>query len=92
MREDRVKHVYYTILTGYGIWGMVTLMLFDPMQILKVAGVLMNVSLGIASWHTLYANLTLLPTELRPNWLMRLGTFACGLFFLGVSAIVVASL
>ncbi len=92
MREDRVKHVYYTILTGYGIWGMVTLMLFDPMQILKVAGVLMNVSLGIASWHTLYANLTLLPNELRPNWLMRLGTFACGLFFLGVSAIVVASL
>ncbi|HVX11400.1 MAG TPA: Nramp family divalent metal transporter [Pirellulales bacterium] len=92
MREDRVKHLYYTILTGYGVWGMVTLMLFDPMQILKVAGVLMNVSLGIASWHTLYANVTLLPPELRPNWLMRLGTFTCGLFFLGVSAIVVASL
>ena len=92
IREDRVKYVYYGILAGYGVWGLVAMTLCDPLQILKVAGVLMNVSLGIASWHTLYANLTLLPRELRPNWLMRLGTFACGCFFLGVSAIVVASL
>jgi Mn2+/Fe2+ NRAMP family transporter len=92
MREDRVKYVYYGILTSYGIWGLVAMTLFDPLQILKIAGVLMNVSLGIASWHTLYANLTLLPRELRPNWLMRVGVFCCGAFFLGVSAIVVASL
>jgi hypothetical protein len=92
IREDRVKYVYYGILTGYGIWGLAAMTMFDPLQILKIAGVLMNVSLGIASWHTLYANLTLLPRELRPNWLMRLGNFACGAFFMGVSAIVVASL
>lgn len=92
MREDRVKYVYYTILFGYGVWGLFTLSLFEPMVILKIAGVLMNVSLGIASWHTLYANLSLLPRELRPNWLMCLGTFACGAFFLGVSAVVVAML
>lgn len=92
LREDRVKYVYYTILFGYGVWGFFTLSLFEPMVILKIAGVLMNVSLGIASWHTLYANLSLLPRELRPNWLMRLGTFACGAFFLGVSVVVIASL
>lgn len=92
MREDRVKYVYYTILFCYGVWGLFTLSLFEPMVILKIAGVLMNVSLGIASWHTLYANLSLLPRELRPNWLMCLGTFACGAFFLGVSVVVVAAL
>jgi Mn2+/Fe2+ NRAMP family transporter len=92
LREDRVKLVYYGILACYGVWGLIALSLFDPLQILKVAGVLMNVALGFAAWHTLYVNLSLLPRELRPNWLMRLGTFACGAFFLGVSALVLSSL
>jgi Mn2+/Fe2+ NRAMP family transporter len=92
MREDRVKYVYYGILAGYGAWGLVAMTLFDPLQILKAAGVLMNVALGVAAWHTLYVNVTLLPRALRPNWLMRTGVFACGLFFLAVSAIFVASL
>ncbi|MGH7193917.1 MAG: hypothetical protein ACREJM_10340, partial [Candidatus Saccharimonadales bacterium] len=92
MREDRVKYLYYTILAGYGVWGLAAMTFLDPMQILKMAGVLMNVSLGIASWHTLYANLTLLPRALRPNWLMRIGTFFCGAFFLAASAIVVWTL
>jgi hypothetical protein len=87
-----VKLVYYGILACYGVWGLIALSLFDPLQILKVAGVLMNVALGFAAWHTLYVNLSLLPRELRPNWLMRLGTFACGAFFLGVSALVLSSL
>ncbi|HEX7446422.1 MAG TPA: Nramp family divalent metal transporter [Pirellulales bacterium] len=92
MREDRVKYLYYGILAGYGIWGLVAMTMFDPIQILKLAGVLMDVSLGFASWHTLYVNLTLLPRELRPNWLMRIGTFFCGAFFLAASVIVVCTM
>lgn len=92
IREDHVKYVYYAILAAYGAWGLVALTLFDPIQILKLAGVLMDVALGFAAWHTLYVNLTLLPRELRPNWLMRLGTFACGAFFWAVSVIVVWTL
>lgn len=92
MREDRVKYLYYGILAGYGTWGLGAMTLFDPIQILKLAGVLMDVSLGFASWHTLYVNLALLPRELRPNWLMRIGTFLCGAFFLAASVIVVWTL
>lgn len=92
IREDQVKYVYYAILAAYGVWGLVALTLFDPIQILKLAGVLMDVALGFAAWHTLYVNLTLLPRELRPNWLMRVGTFACGAFFWAVSVIVVWTL
>jgi len=92
MREDRVKYVYYGILAGYGAWGLVAMAMFNPLEILKAAGVLMNVALGVAAWHTLYVNVALLPRALRPNWLMRIGVFACGLFFLGVSAIFVATL
>ncbi|HJT31434.1 MAG TPA: Nramp family divalent metal transporter [Pirellulales bacterium] len=92
IREDHVKYVYYAILAAYGAWGLVALTLFDPIQILKLAGVLMDVALGFAAWHTLYVNVALLPRELRPNWLMRLGTFACGAFFWAVSVIVVWTL
>ena len=92
MREERVKFIYYAILAGYCVWGLIALTYFDPLQILKTAGVLMNVALGVVAWHTLYANVTLLPPTLRPNWLMRLGLFTCGAFFLAVSLIVVASL
>jgi hypothetical protein len=37
-------------------------------------------------------NRTLLPPELRPNWFMQLGVVFCGLFFLGIAAIVVLTL
>ena len=42
--------------------------------------------------HALYVNKTLLPPELRPNCFMQLGVILCGLFFLGITAIVVLTL
>jgi hypothetical protein len=92
IREDRVGLVYYTILATYCVWGLVTLTLCEPMQILKIAGVLMNVALGFASWHTLYVNRSLMPQPLRPNLFMQAGTLTCGAFFLGVSVIGIRSL
>ncbi|MEX0710830.1 MAG: Nramp family divalent metal transporter [Pirellulales bacterium] len=89
---DRVKYVYYGILLAYCIWGLFALTLFDPLQILKIAGVLMNFALGSSALHTLYVNRTLLPAELRPNWIMQTGTLLCGIFFLGISVIVIAHL
>ena len=49
--------------------------------------VLVNISLGMSSFHTLYVNRTLLPPELRPNWIMQLGLVATGVFFLAISAV-----
>jgi hypothetical protein len=89
---ERVRWVYYSILTLYGVWGLVTLTLFDPLQIAKISGVLMNVALGWTSLHAVYVNRTLLPRELRaPVW-MQLGSVLCGIFFLGVSTIVFLNL
>src|SRR5262249_4278485 len=92
MREDQVGYLYYGILATYCVWGLVALALCNPLQILKIAGVLMNVALGFASWHTLYVNCSLMPRDLRPNWLMRAGTVVCGAFFLAISAIGMKSL
>jgi hypothetical protein len=87
---DRVKYIYYGILSAYAVWGLYALWQFDdPLQILKIAGVMMNVALGFCAWHTLYVNRTLLPPALRPNWFMQAGLVLCGAFFLGVSMLVV---
>ena len=86
---NQVKHIYYTIVALYGIWGLFALSLFDPLQIAKLGAGLGNVALGATALHTLYVNRTLLPREIRPGWFMQLGLFCCGVCFLGISAVVV---
>ena len=92
MHGNQVKYVYYSILVGYGAIGLVLMAFFDPLVTAKIGAGLMNVGLGAVSLHTLYVNRTLLPPALRPNWLMQLGVLSCGVFFLGISAIVVMNL
>jgi hypothetical protein len=40
-----------------------------------------NFALAFSAWHTLVVNTTLLPRELRPNWLIRIGLVLAGVFF-----------
>ncbi len=88
MSGHQIKYVYYGILLLYGVWGLVALTYFKPLQIAIISAVLMNVALGFSALHTLYVNRTLLPPQLRPNWFMQAGTAFCGLFFLSISAVV----
>jgi hypothetical protein len=88
LKGNHVKYVYYAILSGYAVWGLIALTLFNPLEIAKIGAVLGNVALGASAFHTLYVNSTLLPRELRPNLLMRAGLVACGVFFLTITAIV----
>jgi hypothetical protein len=82
-----VIRVYYTILAVYCVWGFVALTFMSPLQIAIIGPVLGNVALGFSAFHTLVVNRRLLPVELRPNWFMQLGLIACGVFFLGITAI-----
>ena len=75
-----------------GVWGFLVLLFLEPLAILKIGGVLMNVALGASALHGLYVNCTLLPPEVRPNWFIRIGVVFCGIFFFGISAIVLVSL
>jgi hypothetical protein len=88
MSPDRVRTIYYGILTLYGLWGLVALTLFDPLQIAKIAAVLMNIALGWSALHAVYVNRMFLPRELKSPLWMQLGTLACGVFFIAISAIV----
>ncbi len=83
---NRVRLIYYSLLSIYAVWGTITLALLSPLQIAKVGAVLGNVALGFSAFHTLYVNRTLLPRQLRPNLLMQLGLIGCGVFFFSITA------
>jgi hypothetical protein len=88
LHGNQVKYVYYGILLIYAVWGFIVLLLFNPQIILKIGGTLMNVAMGFSALHTLYVNRTLLPRELQPNWFMQAGVLFCGVFFLGLTVVV----
>jgi Mn2+/Fe2+ NRAMP family transporter len=87
VRETRVKYIYYSLMIGMAIFGLVALLNVKPITLLKISGFVLNISLGASALHALYVNCTLLPPPLRPNWFMRLGVLSCGLFFFVISGI-----
>jgi len=88
LEGNQVKYVYYTILTAYGLWGLVALALTpNPLVLAVASGVMMNLALGVSSLHTLYVLLTLLPRQLRPGWFQCTGLVCCAVFYIGISAI-----
>jgi hypothetical protein len=91
LEGGQVRLIYYGILGVYGVWGLIALAMFDPLEIAVIGAVLQNVALGCAALHTLYVNRTLLPKELQPNLLMQFGLVFCSLFFITVTLVVVVT-
>jgi hypothetical protein len=88
----KIRHLYFGMLIAYLLFGMVTLMIFpNPTGLVKKVGLIYNFALGISCWHTLVVNVVLLPRPMRPNWLMRIGLFLSGVFFLTVASMAVAA-
>jgi len=88
LEGHKVKHVYYGILTLYGVWGAIALLVFNPNAIVKTVGNIWNLALGWSALQTVYTNRKLLPRELRPSLFMELGVLACGVFYLGIFCMV----
>jgi hypothetical protein len=47
-----------------------------------------NVAIGLTSFLLVWLNHRLLPRPLRPRWYHTAGVLGCGLFYLGISALV----
>ncbi len=90
--QGEVRYLYYGILLAYGIWGLFVLWLLPALQIAKIGAVLGNVALGVSALQALYVNRRLIPPSLRPHPLMQVGVALCGVFFLGISIAVIATL
>ena len=82
-----IRQVYFGVLLGYFSFGTVMLWLNKPVMLIKIATLAYNYALGFSCWHTLAVNLLLLPRELRPGWLVRLGMVLSGAFFILLGAI-----
>lgn len=92
MHEGQVKHIYCALLIGYVAWCCISLLLFGlygtPKLMFLVVANVNNVALGLTSFHILWVNSRFLPPPLRPRWYHRLGLVGCGLFYLGLAAMV----
>jgi hypothetical protein len=90
--DGQVKYIYYTILFAYVLWCVTSLYLFThygtPKLMTLVIANLGNVSIGVTSLLLLRVNRRLIPAPLRPRWYQQLGVLACGVFYLGMAALV----
>lgn len=85
---NQVKYIYYGLLSVYWVFGLTVLVSFpNPFTMVKVASIIFNYALGFSALHTLVVNCTLLPSALRPGWLMRFALAGAALFFTIVSGV-----
>jgi hypothetical protein len=80
-----IRTLYFAVLAGYLVVGLFFLSVARPLGLIVLYGNLGNLALGISSWHVLYVNLTLLPSEVRPGWPARIGLALGGAYFLGLA-------
>ena len=88
LEPKHIKTVYFRMLCGYAIFGLVMLSL-NPGDLIKYATMFFNIALGFSCWHALAINTTLLPRELRPNWFIRIALSLAGVFFFLLGTIAV---
>jgi len=83
----KIRQVYFAVLCGYVAFGLVTLSLAPPRQLLVVATTIYNYALGVSCWHSLVVVQTLLPPELRPGWFVRTAMVLSGLYFTALAVV-----
>ena len=83
----QIRVLYFAALCCYAAFGLVSLTLWNPVQLLKWAGNIYNAALGFSCWHVLAVNCILLPRELRPGWFMRIGLVLGGMYFAALSVV-----
>ena len=80
-RDGDVRAIYYTVLGGLVLWGVVALRLTQPIVLLQVSANAAGMIFVVASLHLLWLNTTLLPDEIRPPLWRRLALVAQALFY-----------
>ena len=92
MSGNAVKRIYYLILGIFVLWTVVFTYIFStygtPKLMTLVIANLNNLAIGFTAFHLLWINCTLLPSELQPRWYHRAGLLGCGVFYLGIAALV----
>jgi hypothetical protein len=80
-KNANVGKLYYGLLLGFTVWGMITVQWGSAMTLFKALGVVAGPVLCLASLQILTVNSTLLPPELRPSWWLRAGLIVAAVFY-----------
>jgi hypothetical protein len=90
MSPHQVKFIYYAILGFYLLWSFVCAYFFSgaPKLMTDFIANFNNLAIGVTSFQVLGINRRLLPAELRPRWYHSAGITGCGVFYLGLAALV----
>ncbi|WP_165235664.1 Nramp family divalent metal transporter [Aquisphaera insulae] len=90
MEPHQVKFIYYSILGSYVLWSFACAYYFSnaPRLMTDFIANFNNLAIGVTSFQLLWINLRLLPPELRPRWYHVAGVLGCGVFYLGLAALV----
>jgi Mn2+/Fe2+ NRAMP family transporter len=83
----RIRWLYFGAVCAYAVFGLTALSLANPKQLLVWATTIYNTALGVSCFHVLAVNTLLLPRDLRPNWLIRIGLVLGGIFFSALAII-----
>jgi hypothetical protein len=90
LQPHQVKWIYTSILAAYVLWSFVFTYLFSarPKVMTEFIANCNNLAIGVTSFQLLWINHRLLPRELRPRWYHTTGVACCGLFYVGLAALV----
>ncbi len=92
MKPEQVSKIYYTILISYFVWCLISMTYFGfhktPKLMVLIIANLGNVAIGLTAFFILYVNTRYLPPQIRPGLLQKAGLIACGVFYLGMAALV----
>jgi ABC-type uncharacterized transport system substrate-binding protein len=82
----RIGPLYFGMLVAYFVIALFFLVFVrEPRTLIVTYANLGNFALGVACWHALVVNLRLLPREIRPGWLSRVGLVLAGSWFFALA-------
>jgi hypothetical protein len=85
LETDKVKYVYFVTLMSLAALGLIIIWITEkPAFVFELATTGYNFALAFSAWHTIAVNTVLLPRELRPGVLQRVGLFFGGCFFISL--------
>jgi hypothetical protein len=64
--DGDVRLVYYSVLAGIVVWGLIALGLAQPIFLLQLGANIAGIVFVISALHLLYINTTFLPKEIQP--------------------------
>ena len=80
-KDADVRVIYYAVLAGVVVWGILALKLTQPIVLLQLGANMAGIVFIVSSLHLLYINTTLLPPELRPPLWRRAALVATSVFY-----------